>query len=277
VHPPLTFTFDLEDHRPSAAAWPARYPAITRTMLDWMDAVGITSTVFVVGTVAEARPALVREVAARGHEVALHNWEHVQLTAQDPTSFRAGVRRGKALLEDLVGDEVAGFRAPTGSLVPATAWAVEILRDEGFSYSSSVCPGRNPINSFPGAPHGPFRYGNGLIEFPAPVAGAGPLQIPFLGGTYIRIIPSILHRALLRCQPPAAGAVIYCHPYDFDRGEPFWWVADVGALSPLLWVGRRGLARKLERLVRGGTAGPLRHQLAAARQGPVFDPRPPPR
>jgi len=269
---PITFTFDIEDHRPSGDAWPARYPELTRRVLDWMDAREITATVFVVGELALEHPDLIREVAARGHEIGLHNWQHIQLTVQQPEDFRAGVRRGKALLEDVTGTEVIGFRAPTGSLVPQTAWAIDVLLEEGYVYSSSVCPGRNPINCFPGAPEGPFTYTNGLIEFPAPVTGVGPFKIPYLGGTYIRLLPWSVHRGIRRIMPSVDGTVLYCHPYDFDTSEPFWWVADVGPLAPLLWVGRKGLTAKLERLVADGTAPPLREQLALANRPARFDP-----
>jgi polysaccharide deacetylase family protein (PEP-CTERM system associated) len=269
---PITFTFDVEDHRPSQAAWEPRYPELTETVLDWMDAQSITATVFVVGEIAERHPELVRHIAARGHEIGLHNWQHIQLTAQQPDEFRAGVRRGKRLLQDVSGTEVVGFRAPTGSLVPSSAWAIDVLRDEGFAYSSSVCPGRNPINCFVGAPTKPFVYTNGLAEFPAPVAGFRLFNIPYLGGTYLRVLPGPVLQLVCRFAPRDPGAVLYCHPYDFDTEEPFWWVADVGALSPLLWVGRKSITRKLERLVAVGTVGPLRDQLEVARAGEVFDP-----
>lgn len=268
----IAFTFDLEDHRPASAPWEPRYRAIAGEVLDWMDERAITATVFVVGTLATEDPDLVREVADRGHEIGLHNWTHTQLTRQTPAGFAAGIRRGRAVLEDLTGTPVIGFRAPTGSLVPASAWAVDVLLEEGFAYSSSVVPGRNPLNGFPGAPNRPFTYRNGLAEFPAPMAGLGPARIPYLGGTYLRVLPRPALRLLRALQPPADGAVLYCHPYDFDVDEPFWWVADVGPLSPLLWVGRRGLLAKLDRLVAAGTTPPLRERLAEASVGPVFDP-----
>lgn len=268
----IAFTFDLEDHRPSGAPWGPRYRDLTTALLDWMDDRSITATVFVVGSLALDDPDLVRAVAGRGHEVGLHNWTHTQLTRQTPDGFRAGVRRGRAVLEDLVGSPVIGFRAPTGSLVPTSAWATEVLLDEGFRYSSSVVPGHNPLNGFPGAPDRPFTYTNGLAEFPAPMAGVGPARLPYLGGTYLRLLPSPALRLLCALEPPAEGAVLYCHPYDFDADEPFWWVDDVGPLSPLLWLGRRGLRAKLERLVAAGTTPPLRDRLVEAAAGPVFDP-----
>ncbi len=268
----VAFTFDLEDHRPSGAGWGPRYRSITHELLDWMDERAIVATVFVVGELAVADPELVREVARRGHEVGLHNWTHIQLHRQTPAGFAAGVRRGKRTVEDLIGQEVVGFRAPTGSLVPASAWAVDVLVDEGYRYSSSVVPGRNPLNGFPGAPDQPFTYVNGLHEFPAPMAGAGPVRIPYLGGTYLRLLPRTALRALRARTPTRRGDLIYCHPYDFDTDEPFWWVADVGPLSPLLWIGRRGMRAKLEVLVAAGTTPPLRDRFQDAAGGPRFDP-----
>lgn len=268
----IAFTFDLEDHRPAGAPWGPRYRAVTTELLGWLTDRGITATVFVVGTLALDDPALVRDVADHGHEVGLHNWSHIQLTRQTPAGFRDGVRRGKGVLEDLTGRDVIGFRAPTGSLVPASAWAVDVLLDEGFCYSSSVVPGHNPLNGFPGAPARPFRYTNGLAEFPAPMAGIGPAHVPYLGGTYLRLLPRPVLRLLRALEPPADGAVLYCHPYDFDADEPFWWVEDVGPLAPLLWIGRRGLRAKVERLVAAGTTPPLRDRLVEAAAGPEFDP-----
>ena len=268
----ITFTFDLEDHRPSGATWAPRDRTVTTELLDWLDRHQVTATVFVVGSLAVDDPGLVREVSDRGHEIGLHNWTHTQLTRQTPDGLAEGVRRGRAVLEDLIGAEVIGFRAPTGSLVPATAWATDVLVAEGFRYSSSVIPGLNPLNGFPGAPNRPFTYGNGLAEFPAPMAGIGPARLPYLGGTYLRLLPRPALRLLGALEPCAYGAVLYCHPYDFDVDEPFWWVDDVGLLSPLLWLGRRGLRAKLDHLIAAGTTPPLRDRLPDAAAGPVFDP-----
>lgn len=274
---PITFTFDLEDHRPHSDAWPSRYPDLTRALLGWLDERAITATVFIVGTLASEAPDLVNEIAERGHEIGLHNWHHVALTSQTPRSFREGVRRGKALLEELTGRTVAGFRAPTGSLVPNTLWAVDVLAEEGFSYSSSVVPGRNPLHSFPGAPTHPFRHQSGLAEFPAPMSGPKWCALPFLGGTYLRLIPQRVHDAMARSAPIEPGAFLYCHPYDFDTDERFWWVGDVGPLSPLLWIGRRGLLAKLDHLMAMGSAPPLGNLLDLADRGGIWSPTNPAR
>jgi len=269
----ITFTLDLEDHRPNDDA-ALRYPAVTRSILRHLAGRGIRGTFFVVGVVAQAEPALVREIADAGHEVALHGWEHIPLVEHSPRSMRDDVVRGKTFLEELIGQPVVGYRAPTFSLIEETTWATDVLADAGFLYSSSVLPTRNPLYGYPGAPGDPFLWPSGLAELPVPIAGAGRARVPYLGGTYLRLIPSA---AIARAHGSGRRRVpwTYMHPYDIDTAEPYWRVPDAGWMSPLLWVGRRGVLDKLDRLLGdGATAGePLRDRLDEARRGGTFDPR----
>src|SRR5438105_1862210 len=124
----VTFTFDLEDHRPpDVAAGPERYPRLTRRVLDFLDERGVRGTFFVVGAVAEDQHDLVREVSARGHELGLHGWRHVPLTEIGRDDLQRDVARGKAVLEDIAGAPVRGFRAPMFSLVARSRWAVDVI------------------------------------------------------------------------------------------------------------------------------------------------------
>lgn len=270
---PLTFTLDVEDHRPHDG-WPVRYPSKAREILDFVAARGVRATVFIVGECAEAHPDLVADIVAAGHELALHAWRHVALDAVDPERFRAETARGKAVVEDLTGVEVVGFRAPTASLVPATSWAVDVLGDLGFGYSSSVIPAHNPLFGWPGAPQGPFRWPNGLIELPIPVAGVGPYGLPHLGGVYFRVLPWPLVRLARSLLERTSVPNLYCHPYDFDPDEPRWEVPDVARWSlPLLWWNRARMFTKLDRLLRSGPVGPpLRERLEDLGDLPVFAP-----
>ena len=257
----VTFTLDLEDHRPSPTA-PERYPAITRAVLEFLDARAVRGTFFVVGETAEAHPDLVRDIAARGHEIGLHGWRHRPLTELDPDSFRADVVRGRSLLEELAGAPVVGFRAPTFSLVPESRWALDVLADTGFTYSSSILPARNPLFGDPTLPATPFRWPNGLVELPCPVVRAKGVGLPYLGGVYLRAIPGAASAAARRSVGRSQLLWLYCHPYDFDPDEDFWVVPDAGRLgSRLLWYNRRRTFAKVEAALRGRAGPPLAERL----------------
>jgi polysaccharide deacetylase family protein (PEP-CTERM system associated) len=267
----VTFTLDLEDHRPSPEA-PLRYPALTRQVLDFLDARGVRGTFFVVGETAAVEPALVREVAERGHELGLHGWRHQPLTELEPTAFAADVRRGKNLLEELGGAPVVGFRAPTFSLVPDSRWALDVLADTGFTYSSSVLPARSPLFGDPTVPPTPFRWSNGLVELPCPVVRAGSMGLPYLGGVYLRAIPAPASAAARRTAGRHQLLWSYCHPYDFDPDEEFWVVPDAGPLgSRLLWYNRRRTFAKLEGMLRGRAGAPLAERLAELTDAPRIE------
>jgi len=262
----VTFTLDLEDHRPSGDA-EERYPALTREVLDFLDARDTRGTFFVVGETTDDHPDLIAEIARRGHEIGLHGWRHQPLTELSPASFAADVTRGKARLEDLAGAPVVGFRAPTFSLVPESRWATDVLRDAGFTYSSSVLPARSPLFGDPSLPTTPFRWPNGLIELPCPVVRTGPLGLPYLGGVYLRAIPGVASTVARRSVGRDQLLWIYCHPYDFDPGEEYWVVPDAGRVgSRLLWYNRRRMFAKIETMLRGRTGPPLAERL---HEGPV--------
>lgn len=259
--PRITFTFDVEDHRPDDRA-ELRLLDATRRVLDLCAEWRVVGSVYVVGEVARDHPELVREIAAQGHELGLHGWSHAPITELTPDRFREETARGRDLLAEVSGQEVIGFRAPTFSLVPETLWATEILTELGFAYSSSVLPAWSPLFGFPGLPRRPFTWPSGLRELPAPIVRVGPLGLPVVGGTYLRVLPWPLVRAGLRKGPLGPVPFTYCHPYDFDPGEPFWVVPGVGRVgSVLLWHGRKGMAERVGRLLAGGTGPPLRDRL----------------
>lgn len=259
--PPFTFTFDVEDHRPDETT-ELRLLDATHRVLDFCAERSIVGTVFVVGEVVRDHPDLIREIAAQGHEVGLHGWSHTPVTELSPQDFREQTARGRDLLGEVAGQEVVGYRAPTFSLVPATVWATEVLVELGFTYSSSILPGWSPLFGFPGLPRHPFTWPSGLAELPAPILKVGPLGLPVVGGTYLRVLPWPVVRAGLRDKPLGAVPFTYCHPYDADPGEPYWVVPGTGRLlSPLLWYGRKRMLRRVDRLMTVGVGPPLRDRL----------------
>jgi polysaccharide deacetylase family protein (PEP-CTERM system associated) len=120
----------------------------------------ITATFFCLGWVAERFPHLIREIHSQGHEIASHGYNHRMITSMSPEEFRKDVRKSKAILEDLIGDRILGYRAPSYSITLDTLWSLEILADEGFLYDSSIFPIHHDRYGIPDAPRYPF-----YIEF----------------------------------------------------------------------------------------------------------------
>jgi polysaccharide deacetylase family protein (PEP-CTERM system associated) len=255
----LTVTFDLEDNRRSPTQ-EARFVTMSHRFLEFVEERGITATVFIVGQIAVTHPDLVRRVCDGGHEIALHGLRHVALGDVGPDRLPRELREGRELLEDIAQRPVRGFRAPIFSLTPSTKWAVEQLAEAGFMYSSSVLPAANPLHGWPGAPRRPFRWENGLLELPCPVGGIGRVQLPFLGGIYLRYMPKPLARhLLLRIDEPAIPWT-YSHPYDIDPDEPFFVMPYAGWLtSRILHTRRNATLPRLEAAVAaaGGPGRPL--------------------
>ncbi len=249
--PVFTFTVDLEEDPRGARG---RAAPMTRRLLDLLDRAEGSGTFFVLDEFARTEPALVREIARRGHEIASHGARHVRLAEEQPAAFRAGLRDAKARLEDLTGAAVQGFRAPYFSLTPQAGWAPEALAECGFAYSSSVVPAWNPLCGWPGAPERPFLWPSGVLELPCPVGRVAGLALPFLGGMYLRYLPPWRVRQLAtRWAAGGCDALwSYCHPYDLDAEAPLLTPEGLGGLSGLLlWLNRRPMARRLAGLLEG--------------------------
>jgi peptidoglycan-N-acetylglucosamine deacetylase len=245
---PVVFSLDLEDHLRSYGAQ-ARFAGNAIAILDLLESLEVRGTFFIVARIAETHPALVRQVAARGHEIACHSYDHTPIDRETRDGFAANLAKAKQLLEQVSGQGVSGFRAPIFSLTRATAWATGIIRETGFDYSSSVVPAPNPLYGFDGAPRVPFRWPSGLLEFPCPVASFLGASLPFLGGVYFRYLPWPMIRGAILRMPPEVLPWTYLHPYDFDTSEPFGRMPETSWLTNVIcWMNRRGTAPRLRRL-----------------------------
>lgn len=195
-------------------------------LLELLARTGTQGTFFILGWVAEHHPALVRRIAAGGHEVASHGWDHRLVTDQEPEEFRRSVRRTREVLEQLAGVPVTGFRAPSYSIVPGHEWALDILIEEGYRYDSSLFPVRRPGGRY-GYPEGgadPYwvvRTAGRLAELPPATLAWGRWRLPAGGGAYFRILPYALVQAALRsCERRAVPGTFYIHPWEIDDGQP---------------------------------------------------------
>jgi peptidoglycan-N-acetylglucosamine deacetylase len=234
---PNGLSVDVEDYyhveafadriqRETWSDYPRRVVGNTRRVLKLFEDAGARATFFILGFVAEKEPALVREIAAAGHEVACHSHMHRRVFTMTPQEFREDLRRAKGVIEDAGGQKVVGYRAPTFSIVEKSLWAIEILAEEGFIYDSSIFPVRHDLYGMPNAPRFPYRWmcpsGKSLIEIPPTTVRFAGRNWPAAGGGYLRILPMAYTRwALNRVrQREGRPAVVYFHPWEIDPDQP---------------------------------------------------------
>ena len=226
-------TVDVEDYfqvqafahcidRSDWTSFPSRVEANTNRILDQFAAAGVAATFFTLGWVAQRCPALIRRIVEDGHELASHGWDHTRVDRQDPESFRSDIRRTRALLEDIGGASVTGYRAATFSIGARNLWAFPILRQEGYRYSSSINPIRHDLYGMPDAPRVPFRPDpDGVIELPMTTLRLGGRNWPCSGGGYFRLLPTALYRAgLARINRAGQPGIFYFHPWEIDPAQP---------------------------------------------------------
>ena len=256
-------TVDVEDYfqvqafahhirRDTWESFPRRVEDNTNRVLDLFAEAGIKATFFTLGWIAQRHPGLVRRIVAEGHELASHGWDHTRADSQDPETFRADIARTRALLEDLGGVAVAGYRAATFSIGTRNLWAFPLLRREGYRYSSSINPIRHDLYGMPHAPRVPFHpVADGVVEIPMTTVRLGGRNLPCSGGGYFRLLPSALYRAGLRRvntlerQP----GIFYFHPWEVDPGQPR--IAGVGWKSRVRhYTNLTGMEPGLRRLLR---------------------------
>ena len=195
----------------------SRVVANTERVLARFAAAGVRATFFTLGWVAERHPALVRRIAAAGHELASHGHRHELVHRIGEVAFRADIRRARRVLEDAAGVAVTGYRAPTFSIGPRiTPWAHAVLAEEGYRYSSSVFPVRHDLYGAPDAPRGPPRpRPDGVPELPMTTVRALGRNLPCSGGGWFRLVPYPLFRAGLRRVNAAEArpGIFYFHPW----------------------------------------------------------------
>ena len=194
----------------------------TGRILDLLDEASVSATFFCLGWVAQRNRALIRDIHARGHEIACHGHLHQLVTTQTPGAFREDVSKAKSILEECTGAGVAGYRAPTYSITEKTLWALDVLEELGFSYDSSIFPIYHDTYGIPDAIRHPHRLpGRRLVEFPISTLQIGPVNMPVSGGGYFRLLPYPLTRAALRSiEKSGEPFIFYIHPWEVNRRTP---------------------------------------------------------
>ena len=206
-------------------SWPSRVENNTRRVLEIFARYEAKATFFFVGWVAEHFPSLVREVLDHGHEVACHSYWHQCIYKLTPEEFKADTERAMAVIEQAGGAAVKGYRAPSWSITRQCLWALEILKELGFVYDSSVFPIHHDLYGLPGAKRFPYRHsfpdGSILPEYPPTTVKFAGATLPAAGGGYLRLMPlSFTDWAFRQIQSEDERVVVYFHPWEVDPEQP---------------------------------------------------------
>jgi len=230
------FTVDVEDYyhvtafekhvdRADWGRYESRVTANTHRILKLLEKHKVQATFFVLGWVAERFPRLVRDIAARGHEVGAHGYWHRLVYRMSPEEFRDDLVRTRNILEDLTGEQVRAYRAASFSITKQSLWALQVLVEEGFRFDSSVFPVYHDRYGIPNAnpaihridtPAGP------LWEFPVSVLRIARINVPIAGGGYFRLYPlNLTLRFLSKLnRQQQRPFVFYVHPWELDPEQP---------------------------------------------------------
>jgi polysaccharide deacetylase family protein (PEP-CTERM system associated) len=182
----------------------------------------VHATFFTLGWIAERYPALVTRIRDGGHEIASHGFAHERANEQDAETFLADIRLAKAILEDVSGQEVQGYRAPSFSIGPGNPWAFDCIAAAGYRYSSSIYPIQHDHYGVPDAPRFPHRVREGLMEVPIATVRVIGRNWPAGGGGYFRLLPYAVSRWSIRRINVNDGmpAIFYFHPWELDPEQP---------------------------------------------------------
>ena len=226
-------TIDVEDYfQVSAFApyirrddWDTRECRVERNVdriLGLLDEQDTKATFFTLGWVAERYPAMVRRIVDGGHELASHGYGHQRASDLTPQQLYEDVHRAKTILEDIGGQAVLGYRAPSFSIGTGNLWALDTLLEAGYRYSSSIYPVKHDHYGMPDAPRFAHEVRPGLIEVPPTTLRLFDRNLPSSGGGFFRLLPYGVSRWMLQQvnSRDAQSAIFYFHPWEIDEGQP---------------------------------------------------------
>jgi polysaccharide deacetylase family protein (PEP-CTERM system associated) len=237
------------------ASWESRECRIPQNIdriLEVFDAAGVHATFFTLGWVAERFPGVIRAILAGGHELASHGYRHIRADSQSRPEFLEDISSARKLLEDVGGAAVLGYRAASFSIGRNNLWALELLREAGYLYSSSINPIRHDLYGMSEAPRFAFRAtSQSVLELPVTTVEAGGMRLPCGGGGFFRLLPYWLFRRAVRRvntvdQQPT---IFYFHPWEVDPEQPR--IAGASLRSRVRhYLNLRVMEKRLRRLTR---------------------------
>jgi polysaccharide deacetylase family protein (PEP-CTERM system associated) len=267
-------TIDVEDYYQVSAfekvikpdiwnTYESRVERNTSIILEILEKRNIKATFFIVGWIAEKYPQLVRQIFQQGHEIGCHSYWHKKVYDLTPEEFKADTLKAKSILEDITGNPVFGYRAPSYSITKKSLWALDILSEIGFQYDSSIFPIHHDNYGIPDAPRFAFKLETRkMMEYPISSVRVLGRNLPISGGGYFRLFPYIVTRTALKRininenQP----FVFYMHPWEIDPDQPR--IQKASLLSRFRhYVNLDTTRSKLEKLLDDFQFGPFRQDL----------------
>jgi polysaccharide deacetylase family protein (PEP-CTERM system associated) len=192
------------------------------SILNILDSKKVKATFFTLGWIAERYPSMIKKIIEEGHELASHGYAHDRVTELSQEHFHQDVSRAKAILEDIGGKEIYGYRAPSFSIGNENLWTMEILSKIGHRYSSSIYPVRHDHYGSPDAPRFPYQIHTKILEIPPTTIRFFNRNFPASGGGYFRLLPYALSKWMLRQvnNKENKPVIFYFHPWEIDVGQP---------------------------------------------------------
>lgn len=187
--------------------------------LDIMKDASIFGSFFVVGEIADRLADKLREMDENGHDIAVHNCQHLRPVTMSTDFFRSQLLEAKKKIEGILGHEVYGYRAPSFGIDDER---LAIVRECGFKYDSSKLK-----------PQKSSKYGvlnltgfkeivpcihqiKGFTEFEVSTERIGEMNM-LLGGGYIRMLPWFFMRYMTQKYLDSGKPyVMYIHPIDLS-------------------------------------------------------------
>jgi polysaccharide deacetylase family protein (PEP-CTERM system associated) len=196
-------------------------------ILEILDENGAKATFFILGWIAERSHRVVIEIEKHGHEIASHGYGHRVVYEQEEIEIENDIKKSLAILEELTGRKVIGYRAPNFSITDQSLWAYEILSESGIEYTSSVFPAKHvfQVYGLRQAPRFPFvlslKNGSRIKEFPLSTIKIFGRPMPLGGGAYLRIMPYWYNKwAINKINREGHPAIVYFHPWEIDPFQP---------------------------------------------------------
>lgn len=194
----------------------------THRILDMFAQHNVKSTFFTLGWVAKRCPDVIKRIVDEGHELASHGLAHQRATTMSKQALFDDIKQSKDILEDISGTEIKGYRAPSFSINDSNVWAYDILKELGFTYSSSTYPINHDLYGVPDWPRFKYVRDNGLIEIPIPTIKKKDTNVGIGGGGYFRLYPYWLSRKRIvnYMKTESAPYSFYFHPWEIDAEQP---------------------------------------------------------